>query len=47
VAGILIADLISVGSNAWENIYSPARKIHKNLGEYISENITPLKNFAE
>ena len=47
VAGILIADLITVGSSRWEEVYSPARKIHKNLGEYISENITPLKNFAE
>ncbi|WP_026201823.1 FAD-dependent oxidoreductase [Bradyrhizobium sp. WSM2793] len=47
VAGILIADLITIGSSAWEEVYSPARKIHKNLGEYISENITPLKNLAE
>ncbi|MCA1453101.1 FAD-dependent oxidoreductase [Bradyrhizobium sp. BRP22] len=47
VAGILIADLITTGSSAWEDIYSPARKVHKNIGEYISENITPLKNFAE
>lgn len=47
VAGILIADLITIGSSAWEGIYSPARRIHKNFGEYISENIMPLKNFAE
>jgi hypothetical protein len=47
VAGILIADLITTGSSPWDDIYSPARTIHKNLGEYISENITPLKNFAE
>lgn len=47
VAGILIADLITTGSSPWEEVYSPARKIQKNLGEYISENITPLKNFAE
>jgi glycine/D-amino acid oxidase-like deaminating enzyme/nitrite reductase/ring-hydroxylating ferredoxin subunit len=47
VAGILIADLIAIGYSAWEDIYSPARKIQKNLGDYISENITPLKNFAE
>lgn len=30
VAGILIADLITSGSNAWEDVYSPARKIYKN-----------------
>jgi len=28
-------------------LYAPARKITKNIGHYISENITPLKNFAE
>jgi hypothetical protein len=47
VTGTVIADLITIGSSAWEDIYSPARKIHKNLGEYVSENITPLKNFAK
>jgi glycine/D-amino acid oxidase-like deaminating enzyme/nitrite reductase/ring-hydroxylating ferredoxin subunit len=47
VAGILITDLITTGSNPWEQIYSPSRKIQKNIGEFISENITPLKNFAE
>jgi Rieske Fe-S protein len=41
------SDLITAGFSPWEEIYSPARKIHKNLGEYVSENITPLKNFAE
>jgi glycine/D-amino acid oxidase-like deaminating enzyme/nitrite reductase/ring-hydroxylating ferredoxin subunit len=47
VAGILITDLITTGSNPWEQIYSPSRKIQKNISEFISENITPLKNFAE
>jgi glycine/D-amino acid oxidase-like deaminating enzyme/nitrite reductase/ring-hydroxylating ferredoxin subunit len=47
VGGILIADLITIASSAWEDVYSPARTVHKNLGEYISENVTPLKNFAE
>ena len=47
VAGILIADLITIGASPWEQVYSPSRKIQKNISEFISENITPLKNFAE
>lgn len=47
VAGMLIADLITIGTSPWEQVYFPSRKIQKNIGEFISENITPLKNFAE
>jgi glycine/D-amino acid oxidase-like deaminating enzyme/nitrite reductase/ring-hydroxylating ferredoxin subunit len=47
VAGILLADLITTGASPWQEIYAPSRKVHKNLGELFSENITPLKNFAE
>ncbi|WP_038972403.1 FAD-dependent oxidoreductase [Bradyrhizobium genomosp. III] len=47
VAGMLIADLVMTGASPWEEVYAPARKIQKNIGEFISENITPLKNFAE
>lgn len=47
VAGVLVADLITTGANPWEEVYDPARKIAKNIGEFISENITPLKNLAE
>jgi glycine/D-amino acid oxidase-like deaminating enzyme/nitrite reductase/ring-hydroxylating ferredoxin subunit len=47
VAGTLIADLITTGTSPWEQVYSPSRKVPKNIGEFISENITPLKNFAE
>jgi len=47
VAGVLIADLITVGGNSWEAVYLPERKISKNITAFISENITPLKNFAE
>lgn len=47
VAGLLIADLITVGGNSWEAVYLPERKIFKNITTFISENITPLKNFAE
>jgi len=47
VAGLLVTDLITTGASPWEEVYAPSRKIQKNIGEFISENITPLKNFAE
>jgi glycine/D-amino acid oxidase-like deaminating enzyme/nitrite reductase/ring-hydroxylating ferredoxin subunit len=47
VAGMLIADLITKGENAWSDVYDPARKVAGSLGEYLSENLTPVKNFAE
>ena len=47
VAGMLIADLIMTDASPWEEVYAPARKIQKNIGEFISENFTPLKNLAE
>jgi Rieske Fe-S protein len=47
VAGMLIADLITAGSSPWSAVYDPARKVGSNIGQFISENITPLKNFAE
>ena len=47
VAGMMITDLITTGASAWEEVYAPSRKIQKNIGEFISENITPLKNLAE
>lgn len=47
VAGMLIADLIMTDASPWEDVYAPARKIQKNIGEFISENITPLENLAE
>jgi glycine/D-amino acid oxidase-like deaminating enzyme/nitrite reductase/ring-hydroxylating ferredoxin subunit len=47
VAGMLIPDLITKGASPWTEVYDPARKVGSNLGEFVSENITPLKNFAE
>lgn len=46
-AGLLIADLLTVGGSPWAELYEPSRKMTKNIGEFISENVTPLKNFAE
>jgi Rieske Fe-S protein len=47
VAGMMIADLLTVGSSPWNELYDPSRKIGSNIGTFISENITPLFNFAE
>ena len=47
VAGMLIADLLTVGSSPWKELYDPARKIGNTIGNFISENVTPLKNFGE
>jgi glycine/D-amino acid oxidase-like deaminating enzyme/nitrite reductase/ring-hydroxylating ferredoxin subunit len=47
VAGILIRDLIANGSSPWAELYEPSRKIATSLGEFVSENLTPIANFAE
>ena len=47
VAGMLLSDLITKGESPWRDLYDPARKVTGSLGEYLSENLTPLKNFAE
>jgi Rieske Fe-S protein len=47
VAGILIADLVTTGSSPWKEVYDPGRKTGKTISNFVSENLTPLKNFAE
>jgi glycine/D-amino acid oxidase-like deaminating enzyme/nitrite reductase/ring-hydroxylating ferredoxin subunit len=47
IASMLIANLIIDGRSAWRDAYDPARMITKNVGEYLSENMTVLKSFAE
>jgi glycine/D-amino acid oxidase-like deaminating enzyme/nitrite reductase/ring-hydroxylating ferredoxin subunit len=47
VAGILIRDLIVQRASSWTDLYDPGRKIAASLGEFISENLTPIANFAE
>ena len=46
LAGLLIHDLISTGSSPWEAIYDPARKTPSGVLNYVSENLTALKNLA-
>jgi glycine/D-amino acid oxidase-like deaminating enzyme/nitrite reductase/ring-hydroxylating ferredoxin subunit len=47
LAGILLKDLILHGSSPWENVYDPARKTPSGMLNFISENTTVIKNFAE
>ncbi len=47
VAGMLIADLITTGASRWSEVYDPSRKFTQSLTEFLSENLTPVKNFAE
>ncbi|RWO39540.1 MAG: FAD-dependent oxidoreductase [Mesorhizobium sp.] len=47
LAGLLIRDLVVGGSSVWEEVYAPDRKPPLALVNYVSENLTALKNFAE
>lgn len=47
LAGILLRDLIVSGGSPWQDVYEPSRKPIKAVANYISENVTALKNFAE
>jgi glycine/D-amino acid oxidase-like deaminating enzyme/nitrite reductase/ring-hydroxylating ferredoxin subunit len=46
LAGLLLRDLIVTGSSPWQAIYDPARKTPTGILNYISENLTALKNLA-
>ena len=47
LAGLLLKDLIVGGSSPWEATYDPSRKTVKGIVNYVSENVTALKNFAD
>jgi glycine/D-amino acid oxidase-like deaminating enzyme/nitrite reductase/ring-hydroxylating ferredoxin subunit len=47
IASMLIANLILDGNSPWVKAYDPARMITKNIGGYLSENMTVLRSFAE
>jgi glycine/D-amino acid oxidase-like deaminating enzyme/nitrite reductase/ring-hydroxylating ferredoxin subunit len=47
VAGMMIADVLTVGGSPWSDLYDPTRKVGSSIGAFISENITPLMNFSE
>jgi glycine/D-amino acid oxidase-like deaminating enzyme/nitrite reductase/ring-hydroxylating ferredoxin subunit len=47
LAGILLKDLIVSGYNPWEAVYDPARKTPAGIVNFLRENVTAIKNFAE
>jgi glycine/D-amino acid oxidase-like deaminating enzyme/nitrite reductase/ring-hydroxylating ferredoxin subunit len=46
-AGLVISDLIQKGDSPWREVYDPNRKPVKALGEFLKENLTAAKSFAE
>ena len=47
LAGLLIKDLILTGKSPWQAVYDPARKPPSGIVNYVNENVTAIKNFAE
>jgi glycine/D-amino acid oxidase-like deaminating enzyme/nitrite reductase/ring-hydroxylating ferredoxin subunit len=47
IASLVIVGLIVDGNSPWVKAYDPARMITKNVSEYLSENLTVLRSFAE
>jgi glycine/D-amino acid oxidase-like deaminating enzyme/nitrite reductase/ring-hydroxylating ferredoxin subunit len=47
LAGILLRQLIVDGSSPWVDVYEPSRKPISGVGNFLSENVTAIKNFAE
>ena len=47
LAGLLIKDLILSGESRWKAVYEPDRMPPATTLNYISENVTAIKNFAE
>ena len=47
LAGLLIKDLILTGSSPWQDVYEPSRKPPSSIVNYVSENVTAIKSFAE
>ena len=47
LAGLLLKDLIVSGSSQWEGVYDPSRKTPAAVVNFVNENVTAIKNFAE
>jgi glycine/D-amino acid oxidase-like deaminating enzyme/nitrite reductase/ring-hydroxylating ferredoxin subunit len=47
VAGGLLKNLIIYGSGQWSEVYEPSRKPVSAVVNFINENVTAIKNFAE
>jgi Rieske Fe-S protein len=47
MAGLLIKALIVEGSSPWQEVYEPARKTPAGVLNFVSENVTAIKNLAQ
>lgn len=47
VASLLISEAILGGDSPWRELYEPSRKTVSAVGNYLAENATMIKNFAE
>jgi glycine/D-amino acid oxidase-like deaminating enzyme/nitrite reductase/ring-hydroxylating ferredoxin subunit len=47
LAGIMIKNLVIYDATPYEKVYDPSRTPPSSVANYISENITALKNYAE
>jgi glycine/D-amino acid oxidase-like deaminating enzyme/nitrite reductase/ring-hydroxylating ferredoxin subunit len=47
LAGMLLRDLILGKESPWREVYEPSRKPVAGVMNYINENVTAIKNFAE
>ncbi len=47
LAGMLLSDLILGKESPWREVYEPSRKPVSGVVNYINENVTAIKNFAE
>jgi glycine/D-amino acid oxidase-like deaminating enzyme/nitrite reductase/ring-hydroxylating ferredoxin subunit len=47
LAGILLKNLIIYGTGEWADVYEPSRKPVSAVINFINENVTAIKNFAE
>ncbi|MBV8840460.1 MAG: FAD-dependent oxidoreductase [Alphaproteobacteria bacterium] len=47
VGSLIIARMIMQGEELWQELYGPERKAGSALSTFISEHVTPIKNFAE
>lgn len=46
IAGLLLSDLILGRTNRWADLYSPARKRVRAVGDYLSENLNTAVQYA-
>lgn len=47
LSGLILSDLILKGEHPWASLYDPARKTPAAVGNFITENVTAVKKFAE